>query len=302
MNAQPNQPPNYGSSQPAAGTGARYIKSEPGLESPTSGPQPQPYQPAPILPPTATTAQQRAAMNLQQNYGQRAAASINAIQGNMSQQQQQQAQPNMHQMPQHQTYQQQMTTQMQQQQQRVATGGLPAQRQQMTQEQYRQAMAQQAAQAQHRLQAQNGVNSAQTDGSGDYVEESVSVIKRMNAGGEETMGRIEIDSLIRDKITAMGQTMEGGGLMLPLHQATNSKRRQRLVKKSTTGHSQYDGPGSDDDDSKDNLKDEDLDEDAINSDLDDPDDGLNDDEDDDEGMGHIMLCMYDKVQRVKNKW
>jgi transcription initiation factor TFIIA large subunit len=50
------------------------------------------------------------------------------------------------------------------------------------------------------------------------------------------------------------------------------------------------------------VKDEELDEDAINSDLDDPDDGLNDEEDDEDSMGHIMLCMYDKVQRVKNKW
>ena len=56
--------------------------------------------------------------------------------------------------------------------------------------------------------------------------------------------------------------------------------------------------GGDDDD----VKNEELDEDAINSDLDDPDEGLNDEEDEDEGMGHIMLCMYDKVQRVKNKW
>jgi hypothetical protein len=52
----------------------------------------------------------------------------------------------------------------------------------------------------------------------------------------------------------------------------------------------------------DDVKPEELDEDAINSDLDDPDEGLNDEEDEDEGMGHIMLCMYDKVQRVKNKW
>jgi transcription initiation factor TFIIA large subunit len=56
--------------------------------------------------------------------------------------------------------------------------------------------------------------------------------------------------------------------------------------------------GGDDDD----VKAEELDEDAINSDLDDPDEGLNEEEDEDEGMGHIMLCMYDKVQRVKNKW
>jgi hypothetical protein len=52
----------------------------------------------------------------------------------------------------------------------------------------------------------------------------------------------------------------------------------------------------------DDVKPEELDEDAINSDLDDPDEGLNDEEDEDEGMGHIMLCMYDKVQRVKTKW
>jgi len=117
------------------------------------------------------------------------------------------------------------------------------------------------------------------------------------------MGRIEIDGLIRDKIASMGQSMEGGGLMLPLHQATNSKKRERKVKKKTSsGPGQHDGPGSDDEDNKDGVKDEELDEDAINSDLDDPDDGLNDDEDEDESMGHIMLCMYDKVQRVKNKW
>lgn len=48
---------------------------------------------------------------------------------------------------------------------------------------------------------------------------------------------------------------------------------------------------------------EDADEDAINSDLDDPDElGSDaDGEGDDEG-GSIMLCLYDKVQRTKNKW
>uniref|UniRef100_A0A060T7R6 ARAD1C24112p n=1 Tax=Blastobotrys adeninivorans TaxID=409370 RepID=A0A060T7R6_BLAAD len=43
--------------------------------------------------------------------------------------------------------------------------------------------------------------------------------------------------------------------------------------------------------------------DEINSDLDDSEDEIdsaNEDEDDDGGM--IMLCLYDKVQRVKNKW
>jgi len=47
--------------------------------------------------------------------------------------------------------------------------------------------------------------------------------------------------------------------------------------------------------------DDELDEDAINSDLDDPEDDEIDNEDDDE-VPQIMLCMYDKVQRTKNKW
>jgi transcription initiation factor TFIIA large subunit len=47
----------------------------------------------------------------------------------------------------------------------------------------------------------------------------------------------------------------------------------------------------------------DSESDQINSDLDDSEDELNSggEEEDDEG-GMIMLCLYDKVQRVKNKW
>jgi transcription initiation factor TFIIA large subunit len=44
-----------------------------------------------------------------------------------------------------------------------------------------------------------------------------------------------------------------------------------------------------------------IDEDAINSDLDDPEEDEIDNDDDDE-VPQIMLCMYDKVQRTKNKW
>lgn len=46
---------------------------------------------------------------------------------------------------------------------------------------------------------------------------------------------------------------------------------------------------------------EEDDEDAINSDLDDPEEEELDNEDEDE-VPQIMLCMYDKVQRTKNKW
>ena len=56
---------------------------------------------------------------------------------------------------------------------------------------------------------------------------------------------------------------------------------------------QGDAAGDDDDDEED--------EDAINSDLDDPDD-LAANEEDNENTDQVMLCTYDKVQRVKNKW
>lgn len=277
------------------------IKQEPGLESSPVGGMSQPSFPnqqPPLI--SGTTAQQRAAAHLQANYGERAAASISAIQSNAPQQGQN-PQPTMQQMQQMQAHQAAMRQQQQQQMQQQGPGGMQQARPQMTQEQYKQAMA---MHAQQRLQGQNSVNGAQTDGAGDEFEGPVAIIKRFNTDGEHELGRVEIDGLIRDKIAAMGQTMEGGGLMLPLREATNAKKRQRKVKKSASGLvPQNDGPGSDDsEDNKDNVKDEELDEDAINSDLDDPDDGLNDEEDDDEGMGHIMLCMYDKVQRVKNKW
>lgn len=262
------------------------IKQEPGLDNSAVGGMSQPpYQPPPV---SGTTAHQRAAAHLQASYGQRAAASISAIQSNAPQQGQQ---PSLQQIQAHQQAMQQQQQQLQMQQQQRAAG-MQQQRPQITQEQYQKAMA---MHAQQRLQNQSSVNGAQTDGAGDEYEGPVAILKSFNAGGGEELGRVEIDSLIRDKIAAMGQTMEGGGLMLPLREATNAKKRQRKVKKSASGPiSQLDGPGSDED--------EELDEDAINSDLDDPDEGLNDEDDDDEGMGHIMLCMYDKVQRVKNKW
>ena len=46
----------------------------------------------------------------------------------------------------------------------------------------------------------------------------------------------------------------------------------------------------------------DDDEDAINSDLDDPEDEDIENQDEDETPLQVMLCMYDKVQRTRNKW
>ncbi len=63
------------------------------------------------------------------------------------------------------------------------------------------------------------------------------------------------------------------------------------------------GNESDDEDRfKPDPKEEEKDEDAINSDLDDPEEEGDPNGEDEEGLNQIMLCMYDKVQRTKNKW
>lgn len=313
MNNSPNVQNNMSQQVPVMNgniNGGVRVKTEPGMESPTMGMSQAPYQNPTLSMPVAATAQQRAAQHLQANYGPRAAASINAIQGGAQPVQQQNGQQpqniqqmRMQEQQQHAMRQQQMQQMQAQQQQQQSAGQMPPQRPTMTQEQYRQAMANQAQkqmQSQTGAQpGQNGVGAAQTDGAGDddFEFESTGLIKQVGANGEETtMGRIEVDGLIRQKIEAMGHKMEGGGLMLPLKQASTPAKRQRKVTKSSSSLAQNDGPGSDE------VKGEEFDEDAINSDLDDPDDGANDDDDDEDGMGHIMLCMYDKVQRVKNKW
>ena len=173
-------------------------------------------------------------------------------------------------------------------------------------------------------QSQNGVGNAQTDGSGDTDGQWIAVMSRRRDDAIDELGTIEADAIIRRHVEAMGQRMEGGGLMLPLRERASpvkGKARKAVATLLTdcplpviSAHSnasttatqpampQYDGGDEFDSDDKDGIKDEDVDEDAINSDLDDPDDNVQDDQDDDESMTQIMLCMYDKVQRVKNKW
>lgn len=294
-------------------------QGQPPVQQPRIKPEPEDanvVQPL-INIPGATNAQQRAAQHLQNSYGQRAAASISAIQntaggsqGQHSQPQQQQGPPNPQlqyqpqmmqgqQQPQHQMH----LPQQQQRPQGAPHQGIPQGQQQQTQmsqqqaqAQYRAMLARDAANRQAALQQQQPtIKQAQNDGAADEVE-GVDVIRQYDATGNViAMGTVEIDSMIREKILANARSMEGGGLMLPLKEASTKSSRQRKIER------RQDGPlgGGDANDDDDDLKD---DEDAINSDLDDPDDGLNEDEDEDDNMGHIMLCMYDKVQRVKNKW
>lgn len=280
---------------PQINNGAPQIKAEPGTEANGITAPPQTFVPPPVQQraPPGMTAQERAAFNLQHTYGNRASASINALQSAMPQGQQPKTENGQGQPP-----------------MQAPQGAPQGQRPQMTQAQYNQAMARQA-QAQRNLHGNPGsgnVSKSQTDGAAD---ETIGILSGVNSNGELVeMGRIEIDNLIRKRIEANGRAMEGGGLMLPLKKHTPSGRDKE--RKSVPGNKDYseyvsaqtsapraqvDGADSDDD-----LKEE-ADEDAINSDLDDPDDdALNDDEDEDGDMGNVMLCMYDKVQRVKNKW
>lgn len=62
---------------------------------------------------------------------------------------------------------------------------------------------------------------------------------------------------------------------------------------SSLARFQGDATGDDDDDDE-------VDADAINSDLDDPDEMG--EENNEEETDQVMLCTYDKVARVKNKW
>jgi transcription initiation factor TFIIA large subunit len=137
----------------------------------------------------------------------------------------------------------------------------------------------------------NGLPTSQMDGSGDSPE--AVLMQRGPDGNPVEMGRVEIDRMIHAQIAARFKQMEGGGLMLPLRQAT--KTRSVPGQKRTGRPGQFDGMDDE------LVKDEDVDLDAVNSDLDDTIDIGGDDDEEDES-GYLMLCMYDKVQRVKNKW
>lgn len=97
----------------------------------------------------------------------------------------------------------------------------------------------------------------------------------------------QVDQIVDQKLRQMqarGQTLEN--THGPLEITLSLDRLRRL---------QTDGAADGDDDAGD--------DDDINSDLDDPEEDLNSDVDnDEEDQGVLMLCLYDKVQRVKSKW
>lgn len=288
------------SSTPAQsnGAGGVRIKTEPGYEQ-------QGFQ-ANGLPANYgnTIAQQRAAANLQQKFGTGANVQISQLQAQAA-----------------------MGTPGNQPQRSPMNIQLPAQMtDQQRQEQAEFKRRQQAQQYQNLQHAQQRpmVNNAQTDGADEW--DGYVAQRRLDVSKEPDKIH-EADLTIRQRVEQMNRSMEGGGLMMPLaHQSKLPQMNRHKIVNADAGASssysnlagaqssdsklvpripQMDGNEEDDDDDKTGIKDElfdDDDEDAINSDLDDPDDNVIEEEPEDGQPQQIMLCTYDKVARVKNKW
>lgn len=263
------------------------VKQEPGLADPLSAPA-YPTDPRSV-------AAARASQALQKNYGNRATSSINAIQAGMTVQNpahaaaMQQHPLNGHPNPE-QAYQQQVSqaAPAQHQHQQHPQYQHPQHQQHPQQQQYQQ---QQPQHPQQHQQGQYQPPMPQTDGAdgADAVEAEGVLMQRDADGNVVEMGRLDIDRMLHARILENAKSMEGGGFMVPLKEATRHTA-PRKNRKARRAPGQVDG------------EDDEEDEDAINSDLDDTDDDREDSEVDEEGLSHIMLCMYDKVQRVKNKW
>jgi transcription initiation factor TFIIA large subunit len=219
-----------------------------------------------------SVAQQRAAQALQQQYGPRAAAQINQLQQSSGQRQQ---------------------------------SGLP--NPQYADSEDRKPLPNFSPAV---PQSRAPLQSAQHDGGNDSLDEWKAEISRRRSGTKRFAAKAE--RIFHEHMLQKQQEIEGGGLMVPLEEryipSPRSKLRVEAIfgppegaeqqqgssQPSSLPKAQRDAAGDDDDDDKD------LDEDAINSDLDDPDDAGGDPED--ETVEQVMLCTYDKVQRVKNKW
>ena len=232
------------------------IKSEPG--SYPSHPPPQKYAPPRFPQGHDMTSAQRAAMNLHQGYGNRAAAQIAQLQHQPGQ------------MP-----------------PQGAPAGPHIKPDVSSPEQYRQP---------HQSVP---IKSEQTDGAGDEHDTWKAEYARRKAA--IAGNRERNDRTIRDQVLASQQQLEGGGVLRPLEEHNLVSGPSRALLKSgdpssSLARAQGDATGDDDEDE------DEKDEDAINSDLDDPDDELENPADGEDMDNQVMLCTYDKVQRVKNKW
>ncbi|OJD34422.1 transcription factor tfiia complex subunit [Diplodia corticola] len=236
--------------------------------------------------PNGNVAQQRAAALLQQNFGAQAQASIASAyppQNNVGL-------PGHHQ-------QQPPPPQQQQQQQRPMNLQMPPNRQQQAQ-QHPPPQQQGHPPNQPQQQQPNSVYAAQTDGAGDAEDQWRSLVNARRAEADEA--RLHADGILRAQFEQKMDVLESG-LLQPIEElpALNGKKRRALATSGPSGTSsipQLDGELGVEDEKEEN------DDEAINSDLDDSDEEQIQEGDDDGPQGDTMICTYDKVQRVKNKW
>ncbi|KAF2853604.1 transcription factor IIA, alpha/beta subunit [Plenodomus tracheiphilus IPT5] len=225
---------------------------------------------------------------------QRAAALVHArvLQQGHPQQQNYAQQQHMPQMP--------MQGQQGQQQQRMMSQHQPPHPQPHPQhQQQQQRPQQQQLPPQQRPTQQGHVYTSQTDGSGDALADWEALKAARAASIEE---QIAADQFMRARVDAMAMRQDSG-LMVPIDSMPKGRKRKAAVRmlQSQDAEASSSAPVPARFDGDDDVKEEDPD-DAINSDLDDPEDDLNDGDNSDDDMVDYMLCTYDKVQRVKNKW
>ncbi|KAK5171321.1 transcription factor IIA subunit alpha [Saxophila tyrrhenica] len=304
-NLPPSSYANYDTPPSTAANGGP-VKSEAGPSHQSNG-LPNGTYPQYAQPPQGGIA--RAQQLVQQQYGSAANASLNAMQrgggGGLAlpgqqQQHHQQQRPQGLQLPGQQNQQYSMQQQQQAAMQRQ-------QQQQMHQQQQRPPIKMENNSPQLAQGAYQQPNYSQTDGADDALSEWQELLAQRRAVSVER--RQQADRMIRDQVMQHSADLQSG-LMMPLDELPSTKRQKHgkvapSLSKPTPSSSripQFDGVADDEDEEKPDIKDED-DENAINSDLDDSDDdGGNGLGDEDEEGGDTILCTYDKVQRVKNKW
>ncbi|SMQ45184.1 unnamed protein product [Zymoseptoria tritici ST99CH_3D7] len=325
VNQQPLPPSNNGVSQqsyqqygghPAhPSNGGSRIKAEPGTEQQYNGLPNGGYPPNPA---DTQGGLARAQHLVQQQYGNAASASLNAMQqrgglalpGQPKPPQGLQLPAGTPQAAQQQFQQQQqaaMARQQQQLHQQQAQPRIKVEGDGSGQQQNNYNHQQQQQQQQQQPRPSYG----QTDGADDALEEwRAQLAARRAVSAEQTQ---EADRMMHEYVMRVSDNLENG-LMVTLEEQPShpkNKKRRGASNKSTntiTPSSSTAIPsipqldGAEDEENKLDIKDED-DADAINSDLDDSDEDaggpMGDDDDD---LGDSILCTYDKVQRVKNKW
>ena len=148
----------------------------------------------------------------------------------------------------------------------------------------------------------------QTDGA-DEVDVQPNMARKKSSKADTRRA----NRLIRRAVEGGAQRLEAGGLLVPLEERPSTDNQKAL--RQITGEqssstpaevpkqpAHFDGTDLDDDADEKTEKPEVAAADAITSDLDDSDeDAIIPNIEDDDG-GDRILCLYDKVQRTKNKW